>query len=212
VLEKCISSSLWKEEAFLIAKLQQIFQTKFWEVRFNPHRLMWAPQTQLWIVRIQFTLSCLQFTIIMILDQCSPAGLPPNPRVSQNMQWGSVSFKGSMRVLRFLGEMIFASVCWSVIMKFFRSPCRIQTPGRPVSYIGGWAQNRRQKVFNWAALQFCGEAFHLCGGLVTIKLTKTPLIYSVSRFNLGVWSFVRGLSPPKTPVATGLSRLWTKVE
>jgi len=26
-------------------------------------RLMWAPQTQLWIVQVQFRLSCLQFTI-----------------------------------------------------------------------------------------------------------------------------------------------------
>jgi len=43
-------------------------------------------------------------------------------------------------------------------------------------------------------------------------LTKTKLIYSVSRFNLGAWSFVWGLSPPKPPLATGLRRLWTKVE
>ena len=53
-------------------------------------------------------------------------------------------------------------------------------------------QNRRQKVFNRGALQFCGGV-RLCGGLDIIKLTKTPLIYSVSRFNLG------GLSPPKPP-------------
>jgi len=37
------------------------------------------------------------------------------------------------------------------------------------------------------------ETFRLCGGLEIIKLTKTPLIYSVSRFNLG------GLSSPKPP-------------
>jgi len=45
-------------------------------------------------------------------------------------------------------------------------------------------------------------------------MTKTPLIYSVSCFNLGTWSFVwRGAKPTKAPpVATGLSRLWTKVE
>ena len=29
---------------------------------------MWAPQTQLWIVQVQFRFSCLQFTIMMILD------------------------------------------------------------------------------------------------------------------------------------------------
>jgi len=25
-------------------------------------------------------------------------------------------------------------------MKFVRSPCRIQTPSRPVSFVGGWVQ------------------------------------------------------------------------
>jgi len=59
----------------------------------------------------------------LLLQQCSSTGIP------QNMYWGSV------RVPRFLGEMIFASVCWCVIMKFFRSPCRIQTPNRPVSSV-----------------------------------------------------------------------------
>jgi len=44
-------------------------------------------------------------------------------------------------------------------------------------------QNRRQKVFSRGALQFCR-------GLDIMKLTKTPLIYSVSRFNLGGRSFV----------------------
>jgi len=54
-------------------------------------------------------------------------------RVPQDMQWGSVDFKGSMRVPRFfLWEMIFASACWSVIMKFFRSSYRIQILSRPV--------------------------------------------------------------------------------
>jgi len=28
----------------------------------------------------------------------------------------------------------------AVIMKFFRSPCSIQTPSKPVSYRGGWVQ------------------------------------------------------------------------
>jgi len=35
-------------------------------------------------------------------------------------------------------------------------------------------------------------------------MTKTPLIYSVSCFNLGTWSFVwGGLSPPKPPSGDG---------
>ena len=40
---------------------------------------------------------------------------------------------------------------------------------------------------------FCGSA----GGLDIIKLTETPLIYSVSRFSLG------GLSSPKPPRGDG---------
>ena len=47
-----------------------------------------------------------------------------------------------------------------------------------------WEQNRRQKVFN--------------RGLDIIKIDTTPIIHSVSDFNLG------GLSPPKPPWATGL--------
>jgi len=48
------------------------------------------------------------------------------------------------------------------------------------------------------ARKFNRGALQVCGGL-DIKLTKTPLIYSVSRFNLG------GLSPPKPPpVVMGL--------
>jgi len=34
-----------KEKAFLIAEVWKTFQTTDWEVRFNPHRLMRAPQT-----------------------------------------------------------------------------------------------------------------------------------------------------------------------
>jgi len=40
-------------------------------------------------------------------------------------------------------------------------------------------------------------------------MTNTPLIHSVSCFNLETWSFVWGSKPTKAP---GLSRLWTKVE
>jgi len=54
-------------------------------------------------------------------------------------------------------------------------------------------QNRRQKVFNRGALRLWGRAWHY-------KLTETPLIYSVSRFNLGKrGTLYRGLSPPKPP-------------
>jgi len=43
-----------------------------------------------------------------------------------------------------------------------------------------------------------------CGGLHIIKLTKTPLIYSVSRFNLGGLELsLGGLSPPKPPSDDG---------
>jgi len=68
-------------------------------------------------------------------------------------------------------------------------------------------QNRRQKVFNRGALQLCG-GLCFCGGLTFQKLTKTPLIYSVSSFNLGSLELcLGGLSPPKPPVATWLVRL-----
>jgi len=74
---------------------------------------------------------CFQKTAFT-LDQCSSTG------VLQNMQWGSVSFKGSVRVPRFWGEMIGVLLQYiGVIMKFFRSPYRIQTISRPVSYTGG---------------------------------------------------------------------------
>jgi len=54
-------------------------------------------------------------------------------------------------------------------------------------------QNRRQKVFNTGALQFCV-------GLDIIKLSKIPPIDSVSRFNLGgLEHCLGGLSPPNLP-------------
>jgi len=53
----------------------------------------------------------------------------------------------------------------------------------------------------------CGSASELCvffGSLDIIKLTKTPLIYSVSRFNLGgLGALLGGLSPPKPPLGDG---------
>ena len=45
-------------------------------------------------------------------------------------------------------------------------------------------QNRRQKVFYRGASWFCGRLCVCAGGLDIIKLNKTSLIYSVSRFNL----------------------------
>ena len=53
-------------------------------------------------------------------------------------------------------------------------------------------QNRRQKVCKRGALRFCGGLCVCAGGLNIIKLTKTQLIYSVSRFNLGDGSFIYG--------------------
>jgi len=41
------------------------------------------------------------------------------------------------------------------------------------------------------------------GGLDIIRLTKTPLIYSVSRLNLEGWSFVWGAKPTKAPRGDG---------
>jgi len=67
-------------------------------------------------------------------------------------------------------------------------------------------QNCRQKVFNRGDLQFSWGVL-LCGGLDIIKLTKTPLIYSVSHFNLG-WlvALFGGIKRTKvpSPVATEL--------
>jgi len=63
-------------------------------------------------------------------------------------------------------------------------------------------QNRRQKVFNRGL-------FVCAGGLNIIKLTKAPLIYNVSRFNLAVLELcLGGISHRKPPVATGLDAHW----
>jgi len=55
------------------------------------------------------------------------------------------------------------------------------------------AQNRRQKVFTRGALR--------CAGRFDIEnLFKSPLIYSVSHFNLGSWGFVcRGEAHQTSP-------------
>ena len=71
-------------------------------------------------------------------------------------------------------------------------------PGR------GLAPDRRQRVFNRGALQFCGGLCVCAGGLDIIKLTKIPLIYSVSRINLGgLGALIGGLSQPKPPRGDG---------
>jgi len=62
-----------------------------------------------------------------------------------------------------------------------------------ISYWLAWYQNRRQKVFNREALRFCRR-------LDIPNFTKTPLIYSVSYFNLGgLGALFGGLSPPNPP-------------
>ena len=63
-------------------------------------------------------------------------------------------------------------------------------------------QNHRQKAFSRGALP-------LCRGVGILKFNKTPLICSVSYFNLGwLGALFKGLSPPKPLVATGLC--WTR--
>ena len=37
--------SFWKGKAILVVEVQKTFQTKDWEVRFNQHSVMRAPQT-----------------------------------------------------------------------------------------------------------------------------------------------------------------------
>jgi len=74
-----------------------------------------------------------------------------NAGVPQNIEWGSVSFKGSIRAPRFLGKFIFCFNIMTVIMKYFRSLCRIQTPSRPVSCTGGWVQIADQEILIVAA-------------------------------------------------------------
>jgi len=53
-------------------------------------------------------------------------------------------------------------------------------------------QNRRQKVFN--------RGLYVCAGALDIlKIDKTPLIYSVSYFNLGRLGAPFGVISPPTP-------------
>jgi len=79
-----------------------------------------------------------------------------------------------------------------------RSSCKIKMKSRTVA-----------RKFSTGTLQFCGEAFRLFGGLEVIKLTKTLLIYSVSRFNLGVLELCAGgLSPRNHPRGNGTDEIF----
>ena len=65
-----------------------------------------------------------------------------------------------------------------------------------------WAayQDRRQKVFNRGLCSSAKRLFVCAGGLDIIKLTKTPLIYSVSRFSFGgLGALFGGAKPTKAP-------------
>jgi len=70
------------------------------------------------------------------------------------MWWRFVSFKSSVRLSRFLGEM---NSCFSMLMghyEMFKPPFRIQTPSRPVSYTGGWVQIVEQETLRVVASLF----------------------------------------------------------
>jgi len=70
-----------------------------------------------------------------------------------------------------------------------------QQVSQPGSAGKGSDQNRRQKVVNRGALPS--------------NLTKIPLTYSVSYFRFGgLGALFEGVNPPKSPVATGLDRIW----
>jgi len=65
------------------------------------------------------------------------------------------------------------------------------------------SQNRRQEVFNWGALRFCGRDLRSCGGgLDILKFDKnsTDLLCFMFQFG-GIGDLFGGLS---SPVATGL--------
>jgi len=69
-------------------------------------------------------------------------------------------------------------------------------------------QNRRQKVFS-RGLCSSGGALHLRGGLDIIKLTKIPLIFSVSRFNFGgLGDSLGGISPPGDGTGAEVNQTW----
>jgi len=68
------------------------------------------------------------------------------------------------------------------------------------------------KSFQWGG--FAVLTLRLSGGFGIIKLTKTPLIYSVSYFNLGwLGALFEGLSPPKPLRGDGTAwKYWIRFE
>ena len=78
-------------------------------------------------------------------------------------------------------------------------------PKRSVSILSVTHQNRHQKFFKE------GFTFVQAGGFDTVNIDKTPLIYSVSYFNLGgdLVHCLGGLAHRNPPVATGLSHTLT---
>jgi len=63
-----------------------------------------------------------------------------------------------------------------------------------------WIRNRCQTVVNRVALRLCGGTLRSCRGARHSNLTKVPLIYSVSYFNLGgIGAVFGGAKPTKAP-------------
>jgi len=60
----------------------------------------------------------------------------------------------------------------------------------------GVAQNRRQKILIREVLQFCRGLCVCLRGLEIIKVTKTPIIYDVSRSNFGGLGALCGWAKP----------------
>ena len=76
----------------------------------------------------------------------------------------------------------------------------------------GYMQNRRQKVVNRWALHLCRGALRSCRGAWHSNLTKIPLMYSVSYFNLwGLGAVFWGLNPPKPLRGNGTGYMAIKV-
>ena len=86
--------------------------------------------------------------------------------------------------------------------KTMAGPCPTQDPlEAPLWGYHCSVQNRRQKGFNRGALRFFGGTLGLCGGLDTLKLTKSQLIYIVIHVSIwgGLGALFGGAKSPKTP-------------